>query len=396
MVSVQRGDGDGFDVRHFDHKTPPPLPDSSASGVSGGSDNALSECRDRALVAIGSAPFSPGGVGGEGGVSASTARSAVSSLVACLEASVAGRLEKATEEVSFQAQIRKGLGAIMENYTCADHGLGSTDPIRVSEWNRTEGATTVTREVKVMLDRPSSRVHVIEDFITDEECQAMEEAALPKLHQATVADGKGGSEISIARKALQAGIKVPWNLEESGNGIATISRKVYEYVNHVLNLGIDELGQEDLMSIQYEGRGSDEKEPDRYTPHCDGECEGLEFKPGNRMATVVMYCMVPEEGGATNFRNSGLHIVPNKGSATFFSYIDPESMIMDNGFTTHSGCPVIKGEKKIVTQWVRLEVDEKNPWSSFNSCELLFSPQLPIAFLWKTATFLLYSPPLSP
>ena len=85
------------------------------------------------------------------------------------------------------------------------------------------------------------------------------------------------------------------------------------------------------------------------------------------MATMVMYCEVPERGGATNFRNAGLHIVPKKGSATFFSYIDPETMKMDSGFTEHSGCPVIEGEKKIVTQWVRLGVDDENPWHSFNT-----------------------------
>ena len=97
---------------------------------------------------------------------------------------------------------------------------------------------------------------------------------------------------------------------------------------------------------QYEGRGEDD---------------------GGRMATVVVYCDIPEKGGATNFRNSGLHVVPERGSATFFSYIDPDTMKMDNGFTEHSGCPVIEGEKKIVTQWVRLGVDDENPWHSFNT-----------------------------
>lgn len=40
---------------------------------------------------------------------------------------------------------------------------------------------------------------------------------------------------------------------------------------------------------------------------------------------------------------------------------------MDNGFTEHSGCPVIEGEKKIVTQWVRYGVSEEYPWDSFNT-----------------------------
>lgn len=40
---------------------------------------------------------------------------------------------------------------------------------------------------------------------------------------------------------------------------------------------------------------------------------------------------------------------------------------MDTGFTEHSGCPVFEGEKKIVTQWIRLGVDEENTWDSFNT-----------------------------
>jgi hypothetical protein len=40
---------------------------------------------------------------------------------------------------------------------------------------------------------------------------------------------------------------------------------------------------------------------------------------------------------------------------------------MDTGFTEHSGCPVYVGEKKIVTQWIRLGVDDNNPWDSFNT-----------------------------
>lgn len=76
---------------------------------------------------------------------------------------------------------------------------------------------------------------------------------------------------------------------------------------------------------------------------------------------------VPKTGGHTNFRNAGVHVKPESGSAIFFSYINPETLIMDNGFTEHSGCPVYEGEKKIVTQWIRLGVDDDNPWDSFNT-----------------------------
>ena len=56
-------------------------------------------------------------------------------------------------------------------------------------------------------------------------------------------------------------------------------------------------------------------------------------------------------------------------------------MKMDSGFTEHSGCPVIEGEKKIVTQWVRLGVDDENPWNSFNTCEYYFSIHVGVPFI---------------
>ena len=263
--------------------------------------------------------------------------------------------------MSFQAEIRKKIADSWENYTCADEGVNATKPKKETKWRG--------KDVGIMIDRPASKIHTIQNFLTKEECQAVEAAAAPRLHDATVADGSGGSELSENRKAKQAGIKVHWNKEKDGDLIAQLSRRVYDYVNHVLPFDIKENGQEDLMSIQYFGRGPDEEKPDRYMPHCDGDCTGLDFKPGNRMATIVMYCDVPKVGGATNFRNSGVHIKPKQYAATFFSYIDPVSMKMDSGFTEHSGCPVVEGEKKIVTQWVRLGVDNANPWNSFNTCE---------------------------
>lgn len=208
-------------------------------------------------------------------------------LVRCVEAGVAETISKANEEIAFQATVRKGMAAFMENYTCADTDLETGDPLREEKW--TGAKDRKKRNVKIMLDRPASKIHVVSDFISPAECKAMEDAAKPKLHRATVADGKGGSEYSPSRKAMQAGIAVAWEKEAKGDHIAILSRRVYDYTNHVLELDIEEHGQEDLMSIQYFGRGANDTTPDRYTPHCDGDCNGLPFKTGNRMATMVMY-----------------------------------------------------------------------------------------------------------
>lgn len=85
------------------------------------------------------------------------------------------------------------------------------------------------------------------------------------------------------------------------------------------------------------------------------------------MATLVMYCDIADRGGHTNFRNAGVHVKPTPYAGIFFSYINPKTLVMDSGYTEHSGCPVFEGKKRIVTQWVRYGVDTENPWDSFNT-----------------------------
>lgn len=282
----------------------------------------------------------------------------------CVEHSVTTKLTEANEEIAFQAKVRTDMSDLLENYTCADLELPTTKAEDTMQWHYHD---RITRDVHVMHTREASKIHLIENFVSEEECLAMEQAAEKRLHKATTASGDGGSHYSDARKAMQAGIPVPWDKEAEGNPIAVLSRRVFDYTNYATGFGLEEFGQEDLMSIQYFGRGDDDEAPDRYTPHCDGECKGMPHKEGGRVATMVMYCTIPEKGGATNFMNSGVHINAVKGNAVFFSYMDPDTLVMDKGFTQHSGCPVTQGIKRIVTQWMRYGVSSETPWTAFNT-----------------------------
>ena len=309
----------------------------------------------------------------------------------CMEERTVTQLKNAADDVYFEEQVRKTMGALYENYTCMDFQLPSSEPIDERTWD--DPKTGRSLDSLVMLDRPSSKIHVIENFITEEECQAMEETAKPRLQKAVVADGSGGHQESENRKAMQAGISVPWKKESEHHPITTISRRVYDYVNDAMGLSIDEHGQERLMSIQYfaaENKTGDIKyqDYDQYLPHCDGDCTGDPHKYAGRVATMVMYCTVPKLGGATNFRNSGIHVQAKAGSAVFFSYYNVETGIMDTGFTEHSGCPVVEGEKKIVTQWVRHGVTKELPWTAYNSCKLKV---VCFVFVWQKACCCLHT-----
>ncbi len=258
----------GFFLTITDNSTP--------SALNGTQDysTAIKECKQRALQLV------------QHSTDDKAVTRAIEDMGNCVEKSIVRKVEEATVEIAYHSLLRTSMGQTLENYTCLDASADTSPDVETRVWTPKDG---IDRTVHVKFERPASRIHVIENFISEEECKAMEEAARPTLHRATVADGKGGSEFSENRKAMQAGIQVPWHKEAEGDPIPQLSRRVYDYVNHVLGLDIKENGQEDLMSIQYFGRGFDDNAPDRYTPHCDGDCNGQAHMFGQRMATMVLY-----------------------------------------------------------------------------------------------------------
>jgi len=240
----------------------------------------------------------------DGSLSSQDAIDMIDRMGACMENEVANRIEKLNDEIQFQSEIRQNIAYKLENYTCADEDAPPSESIENVTW--TYYKDDIPRDVEKLMDRDASKVYLVRNFISPEECAAVGKAAEPDLHRATVADGDGGSQITDSRKAMQAGISVNWARESSGDPIARLSRRVYDFTNYVTGYGLKEHGQEDLMSIQYFGENYQKGEPpDRYTPHCDGNCNGMDYVWGNRVATMVMYCELPEIGGATQFQNAG-------------------------------------------------------------------------------------------
>ena len=107
-----------------------------------------------------------------------------------------------------------------------------------------------------------------------------------------------------------------------------------------------------------------------HRSHCDGACNGEQHITAGRVATAILYCQVPAVGGATTFTKADIIVQPKPGMATFFSYRGPDGK-MDEGFTEHSGCPIVDGEKWITTVWMRDGVSSEKPWTLFDPQGLL-------------------------
>jgi hypothetical protein len=205
--------------------------------------------------------------------------------------------------------------------------------------------------IDVLLDMPHSKIWKVDNFTSEDECMLLIDHARPRLERAAVVSADGSAVESEDRKAQQA--QYDSDLKDSDDPIRPLRERILDITNHHGEYNLNSEGQEDINIIQYTPGGE-------YIPHCDGDCEGGYHLPAGRVATAIVYCHVPEQGGGTTFSRSGIYIQPMDYSAVFFSYKGPDGR-MDEGYTEHSGCPVIEGEKWIATFWMREGVSAVNP-----------------------------------
>ncbi|XP_065216607.1 prolyl 4-hydroxylase subunit alpha-2-like [Planococcus citri] len=103
---------------------------------------------------------------------------------------------------------------------------------------------------------------------------------------------------------------------------------------------------ETLQVVNYAPGGFYRVHTDYLPPH-----EDYLGKSGNRIATVLFYLNDVPLGGETVFPRLKLSVSPEKGSALIWHNMLPDGSV--NLLTHHSACPVIIGEKWIITQWIR-------------------------------------------
>jgi len=106
-----------------------------------------------------------------------------------------------------------------------------------------------------------------------------------------------------------------------------------------------------------------------YDSHYDAFDETYGPQASQRLATVLIYLSTVEEGGETVFPlegedglerlkgidykrcDLGFKYKPRKGDAVLFYSLHPNGTI--DKHSLHGGCPVIKGDKWVMTKWIR-------------------------------------------
>ncbi|MBE2261982.1 MAG: 2OG-Fe(II) oxygenase [Burkholderiaceae bacterium] len=194
------------------------------------------------------------------------------------------------------------------------------------------------RRVAVLSVLAHPRVVVLGGLLDDAECQALIEAARPRLARSlTVQVDTGGEEVNADRTSEGMFF---------ARGESELLQRIEARIARLVNWPVE--NGEGIQVLHY-GQGAEYRPHyDYFEPDAAGTPTILK-RGGQRVATVVMYLDEPAAGGGTVFPDARLEVAPRRGNAVFFSYDRPHPSTL----TLHGGAPVIEGEKWIATKWLR-------------------------------------------
>lgn len=199
---------------------------------------------------------------------------------------------------------------------------------------------TFDREVRIVARVNRPMIAVLDGVLSVEECDELIRRSADKMRRSTTVDPLTGKHEVIADRSSE-GTFFTLNADPF---IACLDRRISEVMNWPVDHG------EGLQILHY-GTGGEYKPHFDYFPPEDPGSQVQMTIGGQRISTMVMYLNEVEEGGTTIFPEIGLEIVPKKGSAVYFEYTNSQNQL--DKLTLHGGSPVTRGEKWIVTKWMR-------------------------------------------
>ena len=195
----------------------------------------------------------------------------------------------------------------------------------------------------VMMHSADPILYVVNEFLSNDECDAFIEASKGKLKPSTV---------------ISPGKHIQHESRTSENC----------WIEHDANEIVHEVSKRFSILVQMPIRNAEQyqlvyyKKGTEYKPHYDSfdyetDDGKKNWEPGGqRMITVIAYLNDVEEGGETGFPELGIDIPPKKGDAVVFHNtlpIDADTRPKIHPRSLHGGMPVLKGEKWMVNLWFR-------------------------------------------
>jgi len=212
---------------------------------------------------------------------------------------------------------------------------------------------TSSDKLRVSIIREQPLIALVHSFASKFECEALQRLA-GNLENMSFSHASGVNSGHYRRSYSQN----IYPASISDRVYARFSARMFDVTRTLTSYPVFPSGQEPLNVALYRDVG------DEYRPHCDGQCGGGPYKPGERIATSIVYCRVADKGGQTTFTVNNLKVLPETGDMLIFGYLLNGRMAGPE--VEHSGCPVRRGQKWIATQWYREVPPDGRHWEGFS------------------------------
>ncbi|MEI6002185.1 2OG-Fe(II) oxygenase [Paraburkholderia bengalensis] len=192
--------------------------------------------------------------------------------------------------------------------------------------------------VRLRIERP--QVISFDDVLSDDECTELIERARHRLKRSTTVNPDSGREDVIKMRTSEGF----WFQRCEDPFIERLDRRMSALMSEPLEHG------EGLQILRYATGGEYRPHFDYFPPGQSGSALHT-ARGGQRIATLIAYLNDVEEGGETVFPDAGLAVSASRGGAVYFRYMNGRRQL--DPLTLHGGAPVVRGEKWIMTKWMR-------------------------------------------
>lgn len=199
---------------------------------------------------------------------------------------------------------------------------------------------TSDRVVRVAARAERPVLAVLHDLLGLDECASLIERARPRLAPSTIVDPATGRDV-VAEHRTSLGMF--FRLGEDAL-IERLDRRLAE----VMNLPVE--NGEGFQVLYYPTGAVNTPHFDFLQPSNPANRASI-ARSGQRVSTLIAYLNEVESGGETVFPAAGWSVSPQPGSAVYFEYSNRLGQLDPR--TVHGGSAVLRGEKWVLTKWMR-------------------------------------------
>ena len=188
---------------------------------------------------------------------------------------------------------------------------------------------------------PSPRIRTIRAFMSAEECAWVIARGRGKLEPATVYDVDNPGSITVDERTNSA---APFRLLEVDVVMVFLQARM------AASVGLPNHWFEPATLLHYKPGQHFQPHYDYLDPAQAGHVDDLS-KRGQRIATLLTYLSDDYDGGETDFPRLNIRYRGRTGDLLVFANVQPDGAIDPR--TLHQGMPPTRGEKWLLSQWVR-------------------------------------------